>query len=78
MLSCIQTTINKAEVASDPKLTYFVGGKDNSKLFYQSAASTAYDCDMLSCTFAFSYSDTIYLSFEVDYSIHHLTSLSQF
>jgi len=34
MLHRIQTPINKADGASDPKLTYSVGGKDNSKLFY--------------------------------------------
>lgn len=34
MLYCTQTPINKTEGASDPKLTYLVGGKDNSKLFY--------------------------------------------
>lgn len=34
MLYCIQIPIKKAEGASDPKLTYFVGGKDGSKLFY--------------------------------------------
>lgn len=72
----MQTPINKAEGrTSDPKLTYFTGSKGDSKL---RTACTTYGCGMLSCTYAFSYSDTIYLSFEADYPIHHPASHSQF